>query len=149
MESFRLEHSTGQLYDMFERCMCLTLQLWMPTPTNFGFGDLRDSLELKVQHRKTTMTIVLDIFTNSMKIFQDDVGKMEKSVELQIMKRQEKGIGRIRNTFFPKEPVSAPSSASPVAFSETSADRAARSAAKHPSNQSKRDMRTNPRQPRG
>lgn len=45
-----------------------------------GFGDF---LSVQVSHTKTTVITVLDIFTNAMKLFQDDVCKMKKYVELQ------------------------------------------------------------------
>lgn len=47
-------------------------------PNELGSADFADFLAVKVQHTKTAMINVLDIITNVMNLFEDNVGKKEK-----------------------------------------------------------------------
>lgn len=102
-----------------------------------GFGDF---LEVKVPHTKSTMPNVPDIFTNDMRLFQDELGVKKESVKLQKINRQERGNGRIQCTLFRGDPVRAPSSAPPVSSYEPQQEEADSSAIQDPSMPPKRDM---------
>lgn len=101
-----------------------------------GFGDF---LTVKIPHTKIIMIDVLNNFTNAMKLFQDKVAETKRSVELKNLNRQKRVTGGIRNIFFSKDPVSAPSSASPIAFSEPPAELVYSSTCKNLSKRPKRD----------
>lgn len=68
------------------------------SPDNFGSNGFGDIVAVNVSQTKFTMINTLDNFTNAMRLFQDDIGEEKKSVELQNIRRQKRGIGRIRRT---------------------------------------------------
>lgn len=86
-------------------------------PEKLASGGFENFLAIKVPNAKNTITNVLDVFNNAMKLFQNDVGKKKRSVQLQNLNRLERGIGRIQNTIFRNDPVSASKSAPCVASS--------------------------------